>query len=89
MQALYQWQLSGEDLDWIRDHYLEEQGVPHQYLSAVGFADTQPDTLAHQEALAGQLGVPVDSLTVNASAELGIRERRALDRRVIIRFIRF
>ena len=27
MQALYQWQLSGEDLDWIRDHYLEEQGV--------------------------------------------------------------
>ena len=27
MQALYQWQLSGEDLDWIRDQYLEEQGV--------------------------------------------------------------
>jgi N utilization substance protein B len=27
MQALYQWQLSGEELDWIRDHYLEEQGV--------------------------------------------------------------
>ena len=27
MQALYQWQLSGEDLDWIRDHYLAEQGV--------------------------------------------------------------
>ncbi len=27
LQALYQWQLSGEDLDWIRDHYLEEQGV--------------------------------------------------------------
>ncbi len=27
MQALYQWQLSGEDLDWIRDHYLEDQGV--------------------------------------------------------------
>lgn len=27
MQALYQWQLSGEDLDWIRDHYIEEQGV--------------------------------------------------------------
>jgi N utilization substance protein B len=27
MQALYQWQLSGEDLDWIRDHYLNEQGV--------------------------------------------------------------
>jgi N utilization substance protein B len=27
MQALYQWQLSGEDLDWIRDHYLEEQGI--------------------------------------------------------------
>ena len=27
MQALYQWQLSGEDLDWIRDHYLMEQGV--------------------------------------------------------------
>ena len=27
MQALYQWQLSGEDLDWIRDHYLQEQGV--------------------------------------------------------------
>jgi N utilization substance protein B len=27
MQALYQWQLSGEDLDWIRDQYLQEQGV--------------------------------------------------------------
>lgn len=27
LQALYQWQLSGEDLDRIRDHYLEEQGV--------------------------------------------------------------
>ena len=27
MQALYQWQMSGEELDWIRDHYLEEQGV--------------------------------------------------------------
>ncbi len=27
LQALYQWQLSGEDLDWIRDHYLNEQGV--------------------------------------------------------------
>ena len=27
MQALYQWQLSGEDLDWIKAFYLEEQGV--------------------------------------------------------------
>ncbi len=27
MQALYQWQLSGEDLDWIKQHYMEEQGV--------------------------------------------------------------
>jgi len=27
LQALYQWQLSAEDLDWIRDHYLQEQGV--------------------------------------------------------------
>lgn len=27
LQALYQWQLSGEDLDWIKDHYLQEQGV--------------------------------------------------------------
>jgi len=27
LQALYQWQLSGEELDWIRDHYVEEQGV--------------------------------------------------------------
>jgi N utilization substance protein B len=27
LQALYQWQLSGEDLDWIRDHYLQEQGI--------------------------------------------------------------
>jgi len=27
LQALYQWQLSGEDLDWIRDQYLNEQGV--------------------------------------------------------------
>ncbi len=26
-QALYQWQISGEDLDWIRDFYLQEQGV--------------------------------------------------------------
>ncbi len=27
LQALYQWQLSGEDLDFIRDFYLTEQGV--------------------------------------------------------------
>ena len=27
LQALYQWQLSGEDLDFIRDFYLQEQGV--------------------------------------------------------------
>ena len=27
LQALYQWQMSGEDLDWIKQHYLEEQGV--------------------------------------------------------------
>jgi N utilization substance protein B len=27
LQALYQWQLSGEDLEWIKDHYVEEQGV--------------------------------------------------------------
>ena len=27
LQALYQWQLSGEDLDWIKDHYLQDQGV--------------------------------------------------------------
>ena len=27
LQALYQWQMSGEDLDWIRDFYLNEQGV--------------------------------------------------------------
>jgi len=27
MQALYQWQLSAEELDWIRDHYLQDQGV--------------------------------------------------------------
>ena len=27
MQALYHWQLSGEELDWIRDHYQQEQGV--------------------------------------------------------------
>jgi N utilization substance protein B len=27
LQALYQWQLSGEDLDFIRDFYLDEQGV--------------------------------------------------------------
>jgi N utilization substance protein B len=27
MQALYQWQISGEDLDWIRDHYQQDQGV--------------------------------------------------------------
>ena len=27
LQALYQWQLSAEDLDWIRDQFLEEQGV--------------------------------------------------------------
>jgi len=27
LQALYQWQLSGEDLEWIKDHYIEEQGV--------------------------------------------------------------
>ncbi len=27
LQALYQWQLSGEELDWIKKHYLEEQGV--------------------------------------------------------------
>ncbi len=27
LQALYQWQISGEDLDWIKQHYMEEQGV--------------------------------------------------------------
>ena len=27
LQALYQWQLSAEDLDWIKQHYIEEQGV--------------------------------------------------------------
>ncbi|MFT5658802.1 MAG: N utilization substance protein B [Gammaproteobacteria bacterium] len=27
LQALYQWQLSGEDLEWIKDHYIQEQGV--------------------------------------------------------------
>lgn len=27
LQALYQWQLSGEDLDWIKQHYLDDQGV--------------------------------------------------------------
>jgi N utilization substance protein B len=27
LQALYQWQLSGDDLDWIRDFYMQEQGV--------------------------------------------------------------
>lgn len=27
MQALYQWQLSREELDWIRDFYQLEQGV--------------------------------------------------------------
>lgn len=27
LQALYQWQLSAEELDWIRDHYQQEQGV--------------------------------------------------------------
>ena len=27
MQALYQWQVSGEELDWIRDHYQQDQGV--------------------------------------------------------------
>ncbi len=27
LQALYQWQLSGEDLDWIKQHYMQEQGV--------------------------------------------------------------
>jgi len=27
LQALYQWQISGEELDWIRDHYQQDQGV--------------------------------------------------------------
>ena len=27
LQALYQWQLSAEDLDWIKDHYQQDQGV--------------------------------------------------------------
>lgn len=27
LQALYQWQLSGEDLEWIKDHYVQDQGV--------------------------------------------------------------
>ena len=27
LQALYQWQISAEELDWIRDHYQQEQGV--------------------------------------------------------------
>ena len=27
MQALYQWQMSDEELNWIRDMYVEEQGI--------------------------------------------------------------
>lgn len=27
LQALYQWQLSGEDLDWIKNFFIEDQGV--------------------------------------------------------------
>ena len=27
LQALYQWQLSAEDLDWIKNHYQQDQGV--------------------------------------------------------------
>lgn len=27
LQALYQWQLSGEDLDWIKNYFIDDQGV--------------------------------------------------------------
>lgn len=27
MQALYQLKISKEDVDWVRDHYLADQGV--------------------------------------------------------------
>lgn len=27
LQALYQWHISGETLDWIRDYFQQEQGV--------------------------------------------------------------
>jgi chemotaxis protein MotB len=63
-------------------HYLESEGVPHKLLTPVAFADTQPDTLAHAER------IQADS-TIVLDGDAWLRERRRLDRRVVIRFIRF
>jgi N utilization substance protein B len=49
LQALYQWQLSAEDLDWIRDHYQQEQGVAagdeEYFLELLYKIPSQVDTL--------------------------------------------
>ena len=49
LQALYQWQLSGEDLDWISDFYLQEQGVtagdPDYFLELLYKIPPQVDSL--------------------------------------------
>ena len=63
-------------------NYLVEQGVDARGLSAVGFAATQPDTIAHRRLVELHPEIAQDE------RELRMRQK-ALDRRVILRFSRF
>jgi len=70
LQALYQWQLSGEDLDWIRDHYLSEQGVASgdadYFLELLYKIPSQVSTLdAHFKPFVSKFEDHVDPIEVN------------------------
>ncbi len=70
LQALYQWQLSGEDLDWIRDHYMSEQGVAagdaDYFLELLYKIPSQVSTLdAHYKQYVDKFEDHVDPIEVN------------------------
>ncbi len=55
LQALYQWQLSGESLDWIKNQYLQEQGVKagdEEYFLELLYKI--PSEVAHLDATYGE-----------------------------------
>lgn len=70
LQALYQWQLSGEDLDWIRDHYMSEQGVasgdPDYFVELLYKIPSQVSTLdQHFKKYVDKFEDHVDPIEVN------------------------
>ena len=70
LQALYQWQLSGEDLDWIRDHYMSEQGIasgdPEYFLELLYKIPSQVSTLdQHFKQYVSKFEDHVDPIEVN------------------------